>query len=210
MADSISSYDINTPLCSPGRVSDDIGSVGGNSKLPRFYDPDATLEVKPEIAHGFLVLLTNGAIATRKKKSKKTKFMESDSAFGESLLQLLEDEEQISLAFLALTDGNIVDACFGIQKHVQGRPKNQPSPAENEARSCKEALRDAADMSDIVRFRAIEAYRDCFRVVIEYNEILRSLGMASWCLKHCSVRTEATERLEEAFKILEEAVTMAS
>mmetsp|Transcript_12412 Transcript_12412/g.18132 ORF Transcript_12412/g.18132 Transcript_12412/m.18132 type:complete len:201 (-) Transcript_12412:376-978(-) len=199
MSNSIQSDDVNTPLCgSGGRISDDASSIGAVAmKASPFYDSLATLDIHPDIARGFLILLTNGAID------------EETSNAGESSSQLEEDEEKNELAFLAITDGNIVDACFGVEKRVKKRFSSKKSPAQESSRKCKEALREAAEINESIRSLAIEAYSECFRVVIKFDKDVRALGMVTWCMKHCTITSNAVKRLEEVFKLLDESMSTA-
>eukprot|EP00957_Ditylum_brightwellii_P044464 3373529-Ditylum_brightwellii.AAC.1 len=76
----------------------------------------------------------------------------------ESLLQLEEDKEKTELTFLATINGNIVDACFGVEKQIKKQLLSKKSPVQEASRKSKVALREAAEINESICSLTIKAY----------------------------------------------------
>ncbi|KAL3784841.1 hypothetical protein ACHAW5_009060 [Stephanodiscus triporus] len=107
----------------------------------RFYDPAAILDVSRELAFGYLILLTGGAVdyvgpvvvaegdpssstttttaaARRESQSPRPSSSSTDrdaSLSSSSSSATTFEEESSSLAYAAIVDGNVLHACFGLK-----------------------------------------------------------------------------------------------
>ena len=178
--------------------------------LPLF-DIDSALEIPKDVADGFLILLTGGLNSARDIKKNKTHGSGngngSGSGNGSTAPQSPPDQSSINLAFAALTDGNVIDATFGVES-TGGvkRSKNTSTHAFNAARAAKMAILDAAISTDSIKKLAVESYAKCFEVVISYHLDLETIGFITWCIKHQKVRDTANRDLMEAFIPLHEVI----
>lgn len=171
------------------------------------YDLNSTLQVKPDVAKGFIILLSGGPQLTVKvgetNKAKvslpllpsSSKAAESDDDLDCAAQQLLQQKVCISdpyLAFAALTDGNVLDACFG------GADKA-------ETKSAKQVLRAASEVSESVAEEAIQAYIRCFRMIVGYNEAKKNIWLTfPFCWRQREVKNRAALGMKLAFRELME------
>ena len=216
--------DLKEPLCPNSKG---YGSV--QTSAPRLYDADSTLHISKDVASGYLVLLTGGAMSSsvvgkggRLKGIKRSKTRKccnrlrsssQHSSGGDTSCtnNTRIPDDAIALAFMSLTDGNVVDALFGVQSRGGSRRSKETSKfAYEAARAAKEALREASYSSEAVPRIAVEAYELCFEVIIDYHTRLDKLGFFTQCYQREIIRGEAEDSLEEAFSILREAVEAAT
>jgi hypothetical protein len=200
------------PLLQP--LSDEKDETSAASRINEsvpLYDYESTLNITRDIADGFLIFLSGGSNSAKlmkKQSSKKKPKSERNKALSksDSAQQQMSDSD-ILLAFAAITDGNILDATFGV--HTCGgikRHKDTSEIAYNRARAAKDALREAADSSEEIRRLAVVTYCRCFENVISYHHGLDELNLLSWCYKHQKVYDKARVDLKETFNGLSEAV----
>jgi hypothetical protein len=146
----------------------------------KLYDEDSILELKPSMASGFVILLAGGP--TGKKKTKKA---------------------DVNLGFLALTEGNVLDACFGVVSSSRG--KN--TPATRSAREGKDLLGNAGYTSDDFKRIAVEGYCEAFEVAVVYHEEFGRLNCITRCFKTKGIRKKAQKNLRVAFLNVAKAIT---
>lgn len=169
----------------------------------RLYDPELLLDLDPEIASGYIVLM--GGYPARKKGRKSSSCGNSEeSGLLETQSQKL-DQGAINLAFLALTEGNVLDACFGSKGQVNAdvAPTSRAGKHANEA---KKMIDTAVRSSDSVREIAVKCYQQAFRVVLQYNEDSQALNFITRCYRWKHVRQHAENSLIETFRPLGEAI----
>jgi hypothetical protein len=156
----------------------------------KLYDAESMMLIERNVANGFVVLLNNGSTnggSSGGKEKKKTKS---------------ETQEDNSLAFMALTSGNVLDACFGVQ---QAGKRGEDTPAKRKAQDAKNML-DAAASTEAFCNLAVEAYRDAFEIVVEYNDDMNQLNCITKCFQAGKLRTNTEEKLEKAFANLAQAI----
>jgi TPR repeat protein len=147
---------------------------------PPLYDPASMLELDSSIVNGFLILLGGNETAA------------------------VDDDGVINLGFMALKEGNIIDACF----NVHAMYKKQ-SPAIKHVKNAKAALDIAADQNDDIRRLSVQAFREGFVVVLKFESKVKRLNCITRCFKYKKHYRQATTLLEEAFANLHEALTMS-
>jgi len=105
----------------------------GHAEL-QFYDPASILNVSKELAFGYLILLTGGAF-DYDAPSAIPHYLDAASKNDETMIlsapppaasitathPAIINEETTSLAYAALTDGNVLHACFGLKATANGR-----------------------------------------------------------------------------------------
>lgn len=153
-----------------------------NKVIGKLYDSESMLAINNSVASGFVVLL--GGIEVAKGKSNRKK------------------DAETSLGFMALTQGNVLDACFG----VVNPSRREDTPASRSTREGKEILDDAALVSDSIRGVAVEAYCKAFLVTINYHDKMDRLNCITRCFKSKKIRSKAEKSLRATFKDLAEAI----
>eukprot|EP00542_Grammatophora_oceanica_P022733 CAMPEP_0194027172 /NCGR_PEP_ID=MMETSP0009_2-20130614/1371_1 /TAXON_ID=210454 /ORGANISM="Grammatophora oceanica, Strain CCMP 410" /LENGTH=200 /DNA_ID=CAMNT_0038666139 /DNA_START=200 /DNA_END=803 /DNA_ORIENTATION=+ len=128
----------------------------------RLYDPESTIAIPTDVLQGYLILLNPDNHA----------------------------DPDTNLSFAALTDGNVVDACFDAHHQRQG------SPAYRASRAAKGSLAAASDSSEGVSKLAVETYRNAFRIVLGHQDRLRK----TFVLVRCCGEGECEEGYFENWK----------
>jgi hypothetical protein len=127
--------------------------------------------IKEAIASGFVVLLGGHGDSNKTRKN---------CDYG--------------LAFMALTQGNVLDACFG----VVNPSRREDTPATCSANEAK-ALIDGCATSDSFPVAAVEAYCDAFQVVINHREHMDRLNCITRCFEEKKIRKKMDQSLRESF-----------
>lgn len=144
--------------------------------LNKLYDAECMMSISESIAHGYLVLL-GGA----------------DDG---------KPDKDVSLAFMALAHGNVLDACFGVE-HASRR---EDTPATRAAREAKQILEECGSTSDSFQVGAVEAYAEAFRAVIEYRRKYDRLNCITRCFRAKKLRVKCETKLRESFLGLAKAL----
>ena len=161
--------------------------------------------MESKVASGYVVLM--GAYPSSDKNKNKNK--EESKEENEKAAKL--DRGAINLAFLALTEGNVIDACFGVKAHVGASNSNpRHDRAMKVANDAKSMLNEAVRSSDGVKAIAVEAYGNAFHIIMSYNEDVSALNCFTRCFKWKSIHDRAEESLRAAFRPLVEAIHAAS
>lgn len=170
-----------------GLLLEDETSTNANLQEKRvvLYDPDAMIEMKSALCQGYLTLLT-GACEQSKRKGQ------------------VADESAMTLAFLSLTNGNVVDACFG--SSVSSKPSDQVKELIKEA---KDAIDDAAHNNERVERIAVSSYKKAFETVVDQNKKLEKLNIITACFCEKKIRLNAVTQLHQDFRPLEQAIQSA-
>jgi hypothetical protein len=142
--------------------------------IGKLYDAESMMSINEPIANGFVVLL-GGAEQTK--------------------------ASDVSLAFLALTSGNVLDACLGVA-HPSRR---EDTPATRAARDGKELLGSCAT-TEKFRHTAVEAYCNAFRVIVSYRDEYDQLNCITRCFRAKKIRKRTERNLRETFLKLAKAV----
>ena len=167
-----------------------------SSPVMHLYDPVCMLDLSRDVAFGYLILLLGGPpeISSPTFSRRRGK---RDRAAPEV------DDGAITLAFSALTDGNVLNACFGAPSQLQDASF---SPSYQMTLQAKRALREAADTCDALRRLSVETYAKAFRIILKEKEQEERLSPCSRCFKIPQLRREAEADLREAFRPLSDAV----
>jgi hypothetical protein len=139
--------------------------------LRKLYDTESMMLIKKGIASGFVVLLGGHGDSNKTRK---------DADYG--------------LAFMALTQGNVLDACFG----VVNPSRREDTPATRSTNEAK-ALIDGCATSDSFRVAAVKAYRDAFQVVLNHREQMGRLNCITKCFRTKKIRKKTEQDLRESF-----------
>jgi hypothetical protein len=129
--------------------------------------------------------------------------MEKEKAEGFLILLQPQSKDQ-TLAFMALTDGNVVDAFVGApaQKREGARYLM--------ARDAKLALSAASGVSERIPGLAVETYQKGILTSLDYQRSLKSVFFCCRCFVQGRFRRKAKRELKECFSMLQEAVAASS
>jgi hypothetical protein len=152
-----------------------------NRTIQKLYDAECMMSISESVAQGYLVLL-GGADC------------QQQTAAG-------DQPKDISLSFMALAHGNVLDACFGVQTTRQ----REDTPATRAAREAKQLIEECGD-SDSFRARAVEAYTEAFQAVIEYRRKYDRLNCITRCFRAKKLRVSCETKLRESFLNLAKAL----
>lgn len=145
------------------------------------YDETSLISIDSQRADGYVKLLSPSK-AGSKKEDRENAYM---------------------LGFLALTEGNVVDACFGLQNY--SKDKNDHKGAAF-SRQAKQLLVEATDASEAVEKTAVDSYREAFTIVLETQQKIKKIHFLLRCFFAGKIQRRAKKSLREAFKRLEEII----
>lgn len=147
----------------------------------QLYDPASLMEMDLARAQGYAILLQGSAEPPRPggTPSKQT----------------------ILLAFSALTDGNVIDACFGTLQ-----PKEASEQALRKVKDVKRILGDASDTRNFPAV-AVKAYSGAFRVVLKYKTAANKLNFITRCFFYSGIKKTAIQELAESFAELQKVIS---
>ena len=116
-------------------------------------------------------------------------------------------ESDLNLAFSALTDGNIVDACFGVNNMTQ---KQGDSAAHAHVKKVKSALADAGSNSDRAKRAIVDTYRNVFRAVVKFHEEVAKLSLWTFCFKYNKCVRVTEDAVHNLFEQLVEVISSST
>eukprot|EP00536_Pseudo-nitzschia_multiseries_P008578 jgi/Psemu1/305812/fgenesh1_kg.219_\ len=154
----------------------------------KLYDVESMLDIKASEATGYIILL-KGSPPSPKGDSKKEEGPKK------------KEENDLTLAFMSLTSGNVIDSCFG----VVNPSRKEDTPARRSAREAKMLLEEC-DANDAFRQIAVSSYCEAFTVVIRHQEKMGKLNCITRCFRSKSIRNETMEGIRKAFVSLVTAV----
>jgi hypothetical protein len=154
------------------------------------------LQVDAQMGHGFVIIL-GGMTAIPPANNKK-----KGQSRGKNKI---DDDNAVMLGYLALTEGNVIDACFGIKNQADKSKKT----AMEQAKKVKRLISNAADSSDAVRRLAVETYRKAFVHVLEFHKEVAKLNFFTKCFNYGKIQHAAEMALKDDFAQLKEAVAAA-
>mmetsp|Transcript_9131 Transcript_9131/g.22198 ORF Transcript_9131/g.22198 Transcript_9131/m.22198 type:complete len:169 (+) Transcript_9131:298-804(+) len=147
----------------------------------KLYDVESMLEIKGSEATGYVILLGS---PPSEKDASKTK-----------------EAPDLTLAFGAVTSGNVVDACFGVANPIL----KEDTPARRSAREAK-ILLEECDTSDAFREIAVKAYCEAFKVVVRHQAEMGKLNCITRCFRSTAIRNETMDDIRKTFDPLVIAV----
>lgn len=160
--------------------------------MPHLYDPASMLgeNMDVEVARGFVVLL--GGQVERRNQKLSSRLPDVD-------------ENAVALGFLALTEGNTIEACFGVN-HMTAPADNHQQGGKKQAQQVKALLGDAVDSNENVRPLSVATYQNAFRIVYAFCLKKKSLNVFTKCFCYRRLYNKATLALEKNFEQLQEAI----
>ncbi|MGK3740832.1 MAG: hypothetical protein ACI90V_007682 [Bacillariaceae sp.] len=173
----------------------------------KLYDAESIMTVKGSVANGYVVLLKGSPPTPEKKQSnnmKKKNKNKKKSNENNNNNNNIDNNNNDALAFMALTSGNVLDACFGVTSAT--RRNADITPACHRVNDAKNLLEDRDLTSDSFRRTAVAAYCDAFQVIIVHNEKMNKLNCITRCFKSSKIRRQTEEDLRIAFSPLITAI----
>mmetsp|Transcript_6982 Transcript_6982/g.14307 ORF Transcript_6982/g.14307 Transcript_6982/m.14307 type:complete len:192 (+) Transcript_6982:618-1193(+) len=166
------------------------------------YDPQAMLHMEKAIAQGFMTLLCGGDPQPI-KNLRKNRIRRS----------------AVDMGFAAITDGNVLEACFGLPASSiilrDGHPQ-APSLSQRakqtaaQVRRTKILLDDAADVNPGLSKLAVGTYLRAFDIVISTRDQMDQLNILTRCFFKGKIVHKALGDLRVNFARLQEAILQSS
>jgi hypothetical protein len=161
----------------------------GKDKIhAKLYDIEALMGMKSSEASGFVILLNEGPSPPKNKSTKKNKSKK-------------EEDDGSALAFMSLTSGNVIDACFG----VVHPSRKDATPARSSAQAAKRLLAEC-DTTEAFRKIAVKAYCKAFEAAIRHNEEMGKLNCITRCFRAGKIERQTEKDIHAAFVSLVKAV----
>jgi hypothetical protein len=165
------------------------------SKSVPFYDPASIIVMDKQLARGYITLLSGKAAPPEQPASKKNSKNNQQQQQQQHVA-----EGAVTLGFVALTDGNVIEACFGIKQ------REKDNRAYQTVQKVKETLREASHVSDAIPTLAVEAYWNAFTIIVALNNEVEKLNFVTRCLFYPGIVKTALADLQAVFAPLEEAL----
>lgn len=156
----------------------------------KLYDVQSMMDMEGSKANGYVILLKGRPPSPKSDSENKRKKSKKE-----------EKNDGLPLAFMSLTSGNAIDACFGV---VNPNLRDE-TPARRSARKAKMLLEEC-DVTDEFRQTAVSAYCEAFEVVIRHNERMGKLNCITRCFRSNTIRHETEQDIQTAFDSLATAV----
>jgi hypothetical protein len=173
----------------------------------KLYDVDSMLAIDGSVASGFVVLLNNGASTSTSSSSSSSSPTSNGKKKKKNKRSQGLDETDNGLAFMALTSGNVLDACFGV-KNPSAR-RREETPSTRKAQAAKDMLDECAG-TDAFRSTAVEAYCDAFQTIVDHYKEMGKLNCVTRCFRANKIRRQTETNLRSAFSNLAKAVAETS
>lgn len=158
--------------------------IDRSGKACLLYEASVMLEMDEEVAQGYVILLSGDA---EQVKAEKRVGKISDSA--------------VTLGFVALIEGNAIDACFGVK-----RTDSRNTRGAKRVKEAKSILSDAVESDDAMRRRAVETYRDAFQAATDFQRASRRLNCITRCFVYGKLQRKTLKKLKTSFNQLEESI----
>ena len=107
----------------------------------QLYDPQELLSMDSKVASGYIVLMGGYSMAGSSNNNNNKK--EKKSGGNNEAASTRLDKGALNLAFMALIEGNVVDACFGVKTYTGADSRNGRS--ERGAKIANDATLDPAE-----------------------------------------------------------------
>ena len=163
------------------------------------YDPDSMLELSPSLCQGYVTLLSYGKTSEQAKGGTN-----SDSNDKNNI--------KIELAYAAITDGNVVDVCFGIVSY---------SCASKATASTMQRIKDVKGIIDDlansdfdhgdeieVEGMVIQAYCTSFESIIQMHDRIKRLNFITKCFCYQRIRHQTLQSIRENFDTVHQKVAL--
>ena len=187
----------------------------------QLYDSQELLCMDSKVASGYLVLM--GGYANNNINNTTTNSGSGGVGDGGGAPPPVVplDPGALNLAFMALIEGNVIEACLGVKSHggagggKAGTARSTSSSSSSErgmklAKDAKTMISEAVQSSQSVQQIAVTAYGTAFQIVINYHKDRKKLNFITRCFKSKPIRRKAETALYETFKPLNEAIAAAT
>lgn len=161
------------------------------------YDLHSILELSSSLCQGYVTLLSAGKTSEQAKGG------------GGS-----DDDNHIALAYASVTDGNVIDVCFGIVNFSSASKASELTKQQiKDAKDIIDALIDSdlhhdADNDGAISLEevVVRAYRRAFESIIKMNDRVKRLNFIAKCFCHRRIRRQTAESLRENFHQLQQNI----
>lgn len=215
-------------------------SNNSNKRIVSLYDPESMLTIKSSIAQGYITLLSGGmdhnnvpiqSTNTSSSFNKKRNVPTSE----QPQFTKQQEEEFMALAYAALTDGNVIDICFGIQNGniitssttKSSKLKAKQTIHERMVKDIKNILQEINSLSDhpttntnhdtlsasaiipattTIKLQCIQCYKRAFFVIIDHHKKVSKLNVFNRCYQYQKICNETIITLQSIFGPVERSI----
>jgi hypothetical protein len=164
-------------------------AVSNASSQPLLYDPMAMLELSSAVCQGYIALLSAGKAGEQPLKGGV-----NESTYS-----------HIELAYAAVVDGNVIDACFGVR--VSSKKNASTEKRIKEVKELiDELVNSASDDGDNMEEMVVLAYVTAFQSIVQMHSKLKQLNMILKCFCTKRVRNRTFQSLQKCFHPLQQHI----
>jgi hypothetical protein len=163
--------------------------ANASSQQPFLYDPMAMLELSPALCQGYISLLSAG-----KAGEQPRKIGVNESTYS-----------HIELAYAAIVDGNVVDACFGVR--VSSKKNTSTEKRIKEVKEMIDILvNNSTDDDENLEEIAVLAYLTAFQSIVQMHSKLKQMNMILKCFCTKRIRNHTLQTLKKCFHPLQQKI----
>jgi hypothetical protein len=159
-----------------------------------FYDLDCLINIPMDVAKGYIVILAGG-IPKQSAVNSEGRVIKRPAS--------KDPAGNIGLGFLALTEGNVIDRCFGLSTVTASRT----SAGYKQVEKVKSSLIAAADENEDIRRLAVETFQGCFEILLQYRRRLMRLNWFSRCFRYRGQLVRLKFNLDRLFEELNDTLS---
>lgn len=162
------------------------------------YDPNSMLELSASLCQGYVTLLSAG------KASEQAKGGNSDN-----------NDNNTELAYAAITDGNVIDVCFGVVSFSSA--SKATASTMQRIKDVKEIIDDLVN-SDLnnnndgdeitLEGMVVRAYCTSFQNIIQMHDRMKRLNFITKCFCYQRIRHQTMQSIRENFHPLQQKLAL--
>lgn len=164
-----------------------VRDIQQSSQLPSLYDSSAMLELSSSLCEGYITLLSAGKLSEQACTGEV-----NESTYS-----------NIELAYAAIVDGNVIDACFGV--HFSSK-KN--TSMEKHIKDAKEMIvmlvnsNPDENLEEVV----VKTYCSAFQSIVRMNAKMKQLNIFTKCLCTKRLWNQTSQALLKCFHPLQQEI----
>ena len=158
-------------------------------KPPSLYDPMAMLELSSALCQGYITLLSAG---------KASEHPQTAGGLNESTYSNVE------LAFAAVVDGNVIDACFGVR--VSSKKNSSTEKRIKDVKEMLDELVNNCNDDENIEELVVLTYLKAFQIISQMHSKLKRLNPIAKCFCTKRVGNRALQNLKQSFHPLQQKI----
>jgi hypothetical protein len=156
---------------------------------PTLYDPTAMLELSSALCQGYIALLSAGKASEHPQTGGV-----NESTYS-----------NVELAYAAIVDGNVIDACFGVR--VSSKKNSSTVKCIKDVKELIDAfVNNSNDDEENLEEIVVTAYLSAFQSIVQMHSKLKQLNMIAKCFCTKRVLNRTLQKLEQCFHPLQQKI----